>query len=467
MAKKNKGKVIQMLSPENYIRQKARTLPVYECWVNTDWKDDGIANITIGRKHPNGNITMGLYLVDLQCLGVKDATYKFNISTFEYREYLERIEEAIELEQIPYNLAHNIIFAGIEFAEDYNFKPHKDFAIAQYILEEDTDDIELIEIDCGGEDGKPLYIQGSLDNNVRANQVIAHLEKHAGPGNYDFILATDDDLYDENEDGYRQWEEKYGNVPLNKKIDMFTEMVENIEDLPEADQNNLAFLTRSILDNFIDHEKADYLIENLLQQLQNIGITDEPIDGFLGIEPNADIDKDKLKTHITEIYYLANSNIKEAQKELNKIKSEYPDIPSVYFLELVILQIGITKKYGSKVEEYYQKFPDYSLIKIENALFHGRKEVRNRSEAFFENGFDEFFNGRTKLHPIEILHYLMLLGLTAMVEKNITCLEVLDELIEEMDLEGVHYQQISDLITTGRLSFILWQKEILSNGSKP
>ena len=27
MANKNKGKVIQMLSPENYIRKKARSLP--------------------------------------------------------------------------------------------------------------------------------------------------------------------------------------------------------------------------------------------------------------------------------------------------------------------------------------------------------------------------------------------------------------------------------------------------------
>ncbi len=32
MAKANKGKVIQMLSPENYIRKKANTLPIFECW---------------------------------------------------------------------------------------------------------------------------------------------------------------------------------------------------------------------------------------------------------------------------------------------------------------------------------------------------------------------------------------------------------------------------------------------------
>jgi len=72
---KNKGKVIQMLSPENYIRKKARMLPIYECWLNNDWEVSGAASIIIARRHTNENITFYLYLVDLYCLGVKDSFY--------------------------------------------------------------------------------------------------------------------------------------------------------------------------------------------------------------------------------------------------------------------------------------------------------------------------------------------------------------------------------------------------------
>jgi hypothetical protein len=190
MAKKNKAKVIQMLSPENYIRQKARTLPIFECLVNNDWEESGLANITVARQHTNGNLTLGIYLVDLKCLGIKDAFYRFNISESDYREILGKMEENMELESVSYTLAHNIVFAGIEFAEEYGLKPHKDFGVAKYILEEDSDDIELIEIECG-QNGKPLYVQGPLDNDVRARQIIAHLEKHAGPGNYQYILEGD------------------------------------------------------------------------------------------------------------------------------------------------------------------------------------------------------------------------------------------------------------------------------------
>lgn len=207
-----------MLSPENYIKQKARNLPVHECWVNEEWEEDGLANITVARSHTNGNFTVGMYLVDLKCLGVKDAQYYFNMSPLDYRDLMERQSESMEIEKVDYTLVHNIVFAGIEYADDYGFLPHKDFGIAGFILEEDTEGIELMEIDCGGEDGNPLYVRGPLDSNTRAAQIIAQLEKTAGPGNFNVIdgrVGTEwenkhfDDNYDMVPD-----EEEFEETPL-------------------------------------------------------------------------------------------------------------------------------------------------------------------------------------------------------------------------------------------------------------
>lgn len=70
MAKNKKtNNANQKLSPENYIRQKARSLPIYECWITSNWKNSGLASICISRIHSNGNLTLGMYLVDLYCLG--------------------------------------------------------------------------------------------------------------------------------------------------------------------------------------------------------------------------------------------------------------------------------------------------------------------------------------------------------------------------------------------------------------
>lgn len=197
MAKKNKGKVVQMLSPEKYIVQKARTLPLYECIINEDWKESGLCHIIVSRKHSNGNITLGMYLVDLNCLGIKDADYNFNIYEHEYLDILSQSADTMKMIKITYTLAHNIIFAGIEFAEEYGFKPCKAFNVAQYILEEDTEDIELIDIKCGI-DGKPAYMRGPFDDDAKVVRIIAQLDKSAGQGNY--IFMSDEDDWDEDED---------------------------------------------------------------------------------------------------------------------------------------------------------------------------------------------------------------------------------------------------------------------------
>ncbi len=183
---KTKGKIIQMLSPENYIKQNARKLPIHECWVNRGWKTDGLVSAIVSRKHTNGNLTFGMFLVDLKCLGIKDTQYFFNASPSGYQEIIDRSRHNFEIEQVSYTLVHNIIFAGLEFADDYGFNPHKDYSVSQYILEEDTNDIELMEIECG-RNGKPLYIRGPYDTDAQVNQIIMQLEKTGGFGNFEFV----------------------------------------------------------------------------------------------------------------------------------------------------------------------------------------------------------------------------------------------------------------------------------------
>lgn len=187
MTRKNKGNIVQMLSPENYIRQRSRSLPIYECLVNEDWKACSMANIIVARRHTNGNVTACLYNVDLLCLGVKDTHFMFNVSMQEYRENINMLKENAPMTEIDYTLAHNIIYAGLEFAADYGFNPHRDFtSVTRFILEEDTDDIDLIEIECGYQ-GKPAYALGPHDDVQKVKSILSQLERTAGPGNYFYL----------------------------------------------------------------------------------------------------------------------------------------------------------------------------------------------------------------------------------------------------------------------------------------
>ena len=151
-----------------------------------------MANVLVARVHTNGNITACLYLMDLLCLGVKGTRHLFNMRKDEFEALVERMDNAYGVVQIDYTLAHNIIYAGIAFAEGFGFSPDKDFTLTtSFLLEEDTDDIEIIEVVCGI-DGKPVYTRGPLDNDARANQIILQLHRTAGGGNYDIIVGVDD-----------------------------------------------------------------------------------------------------------------------------------------------------------------------------------------------------------------------------------------------------------------------------------
>lgn len=196
MAKSSK-KHIQFLSPENYIRQKARNLPIYKCLINTNWQREGLAQIAIARQHTNGNLTFGLYMVDLFCLGVRDTFYGFNRPETEFDDLVSKMTDGLEMTSVDYVLIHNIIYAAIEYAEELGFNPHKDYkSITQYILEEDTDEIALMEIECG-KNGKPLFIKSDFISEAQSKSIINQLEKAVGPGNYDVISGY---LYDDEEE---------------------------------------------------------------------------------------------------------------------------------------------------------------------------------------------------------------------------------------------------------------------------
>lgn len=142
------------LTSKQYIRQRARMLPIAECWINDIWDESKMANIIVARQHTNGHLTVGVYLVDLLARGTKDTFYRFNIPRDEYESMLANFTPG-ESSRVDYPLVHNIIYGANEFAKEHGFKVCDEFALTSYILEEDTEEIEYLEISFGV-DGKPF-----------------------------------------------------------------------------------------------------------------------------------------------------------------------------------------------------------------------------------------------------------------------------------------------------------------------
>jgi len=453
MAKKKMGKVIQMLSPENYIRKKARSLPIYECLVNTEWKEQGVAHVIVARKHTNGNITACMYLVDLFCLGIKNTQYLFNIPETKYQEKKDEIEHIV-FEPISYTLAHNIVFAGLEYAHEYEFKPHKEFtSITQFMLEEDSEDIELIEIECGL-DGKPFFVNGPNDDEAKIKQIMAQLERTAGPGNYDFEIVSEEDKFDE--------EDEFDHMTIKEKRDLFQKLYTKIEDLNDDEDEQLRELTEHVIASIVSPDLVDQYSEEFLHDF-DFEVTDDVFtEDMLGLS-NHKLSAGTCEL-FTQVYDAANENPEAAKLLLNDFRKETPENPASCFLELVILRAENSPKYDEKVQEYYSRFPDYPLLRIlmlNNQFADSSIEIDEMVKALT---MQSLFASRTWIHHIEAFHYLtaLLMGLAHLAD--IDRIEGLYQAYNNLELTDEEFEVLEEFVFMVKASFV---EQILSLEGKP
>ena len=87
--KKQKKQGQQFLSPEQYIKQKARSLEIGACYVSDDIEEMGEGHVIVSRKHTGGRVSMAVYLVDIWCVGVKDSFYRLRLEDDEFKEMID------------------------------------------------------------------------------------------------------------------------------------------------------------------------------------------------------------------------------------------------------------------------------------------------------------------------------------------------------------------------------------------
>lgn len=145
------------LSPENYIKTKARMLPISKCLVMRSWKEIGLSQVVLCRQYTTRNIIFAAFLIDLYALGIKNSIYNFN----QPQSVIANLASRGNFVEIPYSLAHNIVCGALKFADKHGYKLHKYFEkLGKFILDPDDDKIPFRDVEFG-RDGKPFVIIGS------------------------------------------------------------------------------------------------------------------------------------------------------------------------------------------------------------------------------------------------------------------------------------------------------------------
>ncbi len=169
--------------------QDAQNYPLYGCWIMDGWQDVGIMPVVVARQQEPNRIMFGVYMVDFYCLGIKNAYTRadYTLNRFE-RELPDMC--AGHPKPCSVELAHEIIYGALEYAEKLGFQPHADFYNQKADLMLDPPDSHPRQNNVlFGKDGKPLYISGPYDSEIKSKSVINTLMRTCGPGNFDYLVG--------------------------------------------------------------------------------------------------------------------------------------------------------------------------------------------------------------------------------------------------------------------------------------
>jgi hypothetical protein len=166
----------------------AAGMPLYQCLIPGVLYDQGIGNIVISRRMPNGDIAAGFFLVDIYCLGVKNCfftvmppvVYAQRIDQFVQKEGAEHAEPACTVK---------LIKDAVAYAEALGFHPDGDYFTTKGIFGSIDPTTCPKEFEFG-KDGKPFYISGPNETQADSERIINTLMRKLGSGGFDYMMAV-------------------------------------------------------------------------------------------------------------------------------------------------------------------------------------------------------------------------------------------------------------------------------------
>jgi hypothetical protein len=157
--------------------QQAEHWPVVRALMAAELWDQGLGTLIIARQEPEGGLVFAVFLVDVYCLGVKNAFWRAG-SLNDLDELIRHVEQREKMARIEPACLVKIVNGAVEYARSFGFSPHPDYRHAAMLLD-GIDPATCPKEFTFGKDGKPFYIRGPNESLAQA-QAIARRVTDAG-----------------------------------------------------------------------------------------------------------------------------------------------------------------------------------------------------------------------------------------------------------------------------------------------
>lgn len=181
--------------------QRAEKWPVVRALVTEDLWKNGMGYLVLARQEGEGRLVFASYLVDVLCLGVKDAFWHTG-SKQDFDDLIQKMEARQPLVPIEPACLVRIIKGAVDYALSFGFRPHPDFRHAAMLLV-GIDPTDCTEEFTYGRDGKPLYFQGPHETPQQVRSILQRVREASG--HYVVEVSNDpertiEDLEDDDDD---------------------------------------------------------------------------------------------------------------------------------------------------------------------------------------------------------------------------------------------------------------------------
>jgi len=199
--------LVRQVAELDQVRSDPAERVLVGCWANPGWSrgldlssapgwaatdprgvdgsgTEGLVSILLARQDRASRTTVCGFLVDVYCLGVKNAIGPLGMGVGSVDSYRGAYFRAYDVPgvPIPVEVAQHLVRGAVAYAHDLGFEPHADFAAAAQHLGVPTDPCPI----RFGRDGKPFYVGGPYDD---SRAILRTLDITVGKGNYSFLTG--------------------------------------------------------------------------------------------------------------------------------------------------------------------------------------------------------------------------------------------------------------------------------------
>lgn len=140
--------------------------------------------LVLARGATRGHLETGWFLIDILCVGVKDAFFQpMDGETFEMR--MDALGATSPMHPVDPSYARKLLRDVAAWSQSIGFAQHRDFAAVERIFGDVDADASDAVFEFGRE-GKPVYIPGPGDTAPIIRRRMAQLQNQLGDDGLDF-----------------------------------------------------------------------------------------------------------------------------------------------------------------------------------------------------------------------------------------------------------------------------------------